>query len=46
MTIEGEVRHVDYSKKLVEVEVEGENNLWGMHMSGIVWVELPQVRNE
>lgn len=42
MTVTGEVKAKDDASGIVEVEVEGENNVWGMHMSGTVKIELPQ----
>lgn len=42
MTITGEVKAKDDASGVVEVEVEGENNVWGTHMSGTVKVELPK----
>lgn len=40
MTVTGEVTEKDDDKKLVKVNVTGENNIWGMHMEGSVSVEL------
>jgi len=42
MTISGEVKAKQDDDSVVEVEVVGENNVWGMHMSGTVRVALPQ----
>lgn len=42
MTITGEVKAKDDASGVVEVEVEGENNVWGTHMSGTVKIELPK----
>jgi acyl dehydratase len=42
MTITGEVKAKDDDTGSVEVAVEGENNVWGTHMSGIVKIELPK----
>jgi acyl dehydratase len=42
MTITGEVKAKDDDTGIVEVAVEGENNVWGTHMSGIVKIELPK----
>lgn len=42
MTINGEVKTVDQSSGIVAVAVEGENNVWGAHMSGTVRVLLPR----
>lgn len=41
MTISGEVKAKDDSG-LVDIEVVGENNVWGMHMQGTVQVLLPK----
>lgn len=42
MTINGEVRAKDDASGTVDVEVIGENNVWGMHMQGTVRVQLPK----
>lgn len=42
MTITGEVKSVDADSGVVSVTVEGENNVWGTHMSGTVRVALPR----
>ena len=42
MTMTGEVTAVDKAKRLVDVAVVGENNIWGMHMQGSVQLALPQ----
>lgn len=42
MTITGEVKTKDDDTGTVEVAVEGENNVWGTHMSGTVRIELPE----
>ncbi len=42
MTITGEVTARDDDSGIVEVAVEGENNVWGTHMSGTVKIELPK----
>lgn len=42
MTITGEVKTKDDDTGTVEVAVEGENNVWGTHMSGTVRIELPK----
>ena len=42
MTITGEVKAKDDNTGTVEVAVEGENNVWGTHMSGTVRIELPK----
>ena len=46
MTIKGEVKAKDDASGVVEVAVEGENNVWGTHMSGTVRVELPRNSQE
>ena len=42
MTITGEVAAKDDDSGVVDVEVVGENNVWGMHMQGTVQVQLPK----
>lgn len=42
MTINGEVKAKDDASGMVDVEVIGENNVWGMHMQGTVQVQLPK----
>lgn len=42
MTITGEVTAKDDAIGVVTVGVMGENNVWGMHMSGSVRIALPQ----
>lgn len=42
MTISGEVKAKDDASGIVDVEVIGENNVWGMHMQGTVQVQLPK----
>ena len=42
MTITGEVKSKDDESGTVEIEVLGENNVWGMHMQGTVQVQLPK----
>jgi acyl dehydratase len=42
LTITGEVKAKDDNSGIVEVAVEGENNVWGTHMSGTVRIELPK----
>lgn len=42
MTITGTVKAKDDANGIVDVEVVGENNVWGMHMMGTVRVALPQ----
>ncbi len=41
MTINGEVVAKQDDGGLVDVAVEGDNNVWGTHMSGVVRVALP-----
>lgn len=41
MTITGEVKAKDEQTGIVDIEVLGENNIWGMHMQGTVQLELP-----
>jgi acyl dehydratase len=41
MTINGEVIAKHDDAGLVDVAVEGDNNVWGTHMSGVVRVALP-----
>lgn len=41
MTITGEVKARDDAASVVDVEVLGENNIWGMHMQGTVQLALP-----
>lgn len=40
MTVNGEVKAKDDAAGTVDVEVVGENDVWGMHMQGTVTVEL------
>ncbi|MBT4521740.1 MAG: acyl dehydratase [Halieaceae bacterium] len=42
MTITGKVKAKDDALGTVEVEVSGENNVWGLHMLGTVQVQLPK----
>lgn len=42
MTITGDVKAKDDAEGVIEVAVEGENNVWGMHMQGTVKVALPK----
>jgi hypothetical protein len=42
MTLVGEIKAKDDSTGVVDIEVIGENNVWGMHMAGTVQVQLPQ----
>jgi acyl dehydratase len=41
MTITGEVKAKNEETGIVDIEVLGENNIWGMHMQGTVQLELP-----
>ena len=42
MTITGEVAARDESARTVDVNVSGDNNVWGNHMAGMVRVALPK----
>ena len=42
MTITGEVQARNEESGVVDIEVVGENNVWGMHMQGTVQVQLPR----
>jgi acyl dehydratase len=41
MTVTGEVKAKDEAAGVVDIEVIGENNVWGMHMAGTVKIALP-----
>ena len=41
MTVSGEIVEKNDSEKSIKVDVTGENNIWGMHMSGSVQIALP-----
>tara|TARA_B100000767_G_C19754087_1_gene532106 strand:- start:355 stop:768 length:414 start_codon:yes stop_codon:yes gene_type:complete len=41
MTVSGEIVEKDDDKKSIKVDVTGENNIWGMHMTGSVQIALP-----
>jgi hypothetical protein len=41
MTITGEVKAKDDGNRVIDVQVLGENNIWGMHMQGTVQLALP-----
>jgi acyl dehydratase len=41
MTVSGEVKAKNDADNTVVIEVMGENNVWGMHMSGAVTIQLP-----
>ena len=42
MTLTGEVKAKDETLGTVDIEVLGENNVWGMHMQGTVRIQLPK----
>lgn len=42
MTISGEVKAMDDEAGVLDIEVLGENNIWGMHMQGTVQLALPR----
>ncbi|ROS01910.1 MaoC dehydratase-like protein [Sinobacterium caligoides] len=42
MTLVGEIKAKDDANGIIDVEVVGENNVWGMHMAGTVKIQLPQ----
>jgi hypothetical protein len=42
MTLTGEVKAKDETAGTVDIEVLGENNVWGMHMQGTVRIQLPK----
>ncbi|CAH0991933.1 hypothetical protein SIN8267_02048 [Sinobacterium norvegicum] len=42
MTLVGEIKAKDDASGTVDIEVTGENNVWGMHMAGTVKIQLPQ----
>jgi len=42
MTITGEVTETDADSRSVTIAVNGENNIWGMHMQGTVKITLPE----
>ena len=42
MTLTGEVKAKDETLGTVDIEVLGENNVWGMHMLGTVRIQLPK----
>jgi hypothetical protein len=41
MTVSGEIVEKDDAEKSVKINVTGENNIWGMHMTGSVQIALP-----
>ncbi len=42
MTVTGEVKAKNDEDGVVDIEVVGENNIWGMHMQGTVQLALPK----
>jgi hypothetical protein len=42
MAVNGAVTAKDDESGVVDVSIEGENNVWGTHMTGTVRVELPR----
>ncbi len=42
MTVSGQVKARDEDTGMVELEVRGDNNIWGMHMQGCVRLQLPK----
>lgn len=42
MTLTGEVKAKDEASGTIDIEVLGENNVWGMHMLGTVRIQLPK----
>jgi acyl dehydratase len=42
MTVTGEVKAMDDVAGIIDIEVVGENNIWGMHMQGTVQLALPR----
>ncbi|MCZ6828081.1 MAG: MaoC/PaaZ C-terminal domain-containing protein [Gammaproteobacteria bacterium] len=42
MTVTGEVKAKDDDAGIIDIEVVGENNIWGMHMQGTVQLALPK----
>jgi hypothetical protein len=42
MTITGQVKAKDDASGIVDIDVMGENNIWGMHMQGTVQLALPR----
>lgn len=42
MTVSGHVTAKDETTGVVDVAVLGENNIWGMHMQGVVQLALPR----
>lgn len=44
MTMTGEVTAIDADSGVVDIAVLGENNIWGMHMQGVVQLALPHAQ--
>ena len=42
MTVTGEVKAKDDDSGIIDIDVMGENNIWGMHMQGTVQLALPK----
>jgi hypothetical protein len=42
MTVSGEVKARRDEDGVVDIEIVGENNIWGMHMQGTVQLALPK----
>ena len=42
MTMTGEISAIDEASGVVDIDVLGENNIWGMHMQGTVQLALPK----
>ena len=42
MTITGDVAEKNDDDKSISINVTGENNIWGMHMTGSVRIALPE----
>ena len=42
MTVTGEVKAKDDDSGVIDIDVMGENNIWGMHMQGTVQLALPK----
>lgn len=41
MTVTGEIKAKDEASGVLDIQVIGENNVWGMHMAGTVKIALP-----
>lgn len=41
MTVTGEITAVDEASGMVDIAINGENDIWGMHMHGTVQLILP-----